>query len=59
LTEILGHSDIKMTMRYAHPTPENRRRAVNVLAAVFGGESVEEDMINKEQPTKGAFINLS
>jgi len=29
---------------YAHPTPENKRKAVEVLAAVFGGESVEEDI---------------
>jgi len=34
--EILGHSSIEMTMRYAHPTPENKRKAVNVLAAIFG-----------------------
>lgn len=35
VAEILGHSDIKMTMRYAHPTPENKRKAVNVLASMF------------------------
>lgn len=35
VSQILGHSDIKMTMRYAHPTPENKRRAVEVLAAVL------------------------
>ncbi|MEN6560537.1 MAG: hypothetical protein ABFD52_07170 [Acidobacteriota bacterium] len=33
--EILGHATIKMTMRYAHPTPENKRRAVEVLAELF------------------------
>lgn len=35
VSKILGHSDIKMTMKYAHPTPENKRKAVNVLAAAF------------------------
>ena len=29
---------------YAHPSPENKRKAVEVLAAVFGGESVEGDI---------------
>jgi len=31
-------------MSYAHPSLENKRRAVEVLAAVFGGGSVEEDI---------------
>jgi site-specific recombinase XerD len=29
--ELLGHSDIKMTMRYAHLTPCARRQAVELL----------------------------
>jgi len=33
--ELLGHSEISMTMRYSHPTPENKRRAVNLLAERF------------------------
>ena len=29
--ELLGHKDIKMTMRYAHLTQEHKRKAVNLL----------------------------
>jgi integrase len=31
VAELLGHSSIKMTVRYAHPTPESKRNAVEVL----------------------------
>ena len=43
VAEILGHADIKMTMRYAHPTPENKRRAVYVLANAFVAKYQEKD----------------
>ncbi|MEJ2745731.1 MAG: tyrosine-type recombinase/integrase, partial [bacterium] len=29
--ELLGHSTITTTMRYAHPTPESKRSAVAML----------------------------
>jgi len=41
--DILGHSNIQMTVKYAHPTPENRRRAVNVLVSIFKPEKKEKD----------------
>ncbi len=29
--EILGHSDVKTTMRYAHPVPERKLKAIEIL----------------------------
>lgn len=49
--EILGHFDITMTVRYCHPTPENKRRAVDVLASIF--KEKREDMdINRSYDQK-------
>jgi hypothetical protein len=44
---------------YAHPSPANKRKAVEVLAAVFEARRQKEDMIGKEAPLKRAYINLS
>jgi len=34
IQELMGHRDIKMTMRYCHPTPEHKRKAVEMLDQV-------------------------
>jgi len=31
--DILGHASIKMTVKYAHSTPESKKRAVDILAS--------------------------
>jgi len=36
--DILGHTSIRMTVKYAHSTPESRVRAVNVLSDMIGGK---------------------
>ena len=46
--EILGHATIQMTMRYAHPTPENKRHAVDVLAKLFMTDGERPGHLNKE-----------
>ena len=34
IQELMGHKDIKMTMRYSHPTPEHKKKAVKMLDGV-------------------------
>lgn len=37
LSEILGHSDVKITLnRYVHPTLETKRQHMNSLSAIYG-----------------------
>jgi len=33
--ELLGHKDIKMTLRYSHLAPEHKQKAVSVLDNIF------------------------
>jgi len=51
VSKILGHSSIQMTMRYAHPTPENMRRAVEKL-----GEFYEQTRQKVDTPTEEVII---
>lgn len=45
VSKILGHSSIQMTMRYAHPTPENMKRAVEKLGERFEKSRHKLDMV--------------
>lgn len=58
IKEILGHADIKMTMRYAHTTPEVKMKAVNVLADAIGLEKSEKMVINWSQKEVGKDVKL-
>jgi len=42
--ELLGHKDIKMTLRYAHLAPGHKRKAVQVLDRIMGKN--EDDLYN-------------
>ena len=41
--ELLGHADIKMTMRYAHLGPGHLRQAAEVLDRLDGEYGTEHD----------------
>jgi integrase len=43
IMELMGHKDIKMTMRYAHLIPDQKRTAVHSLDSSFRGSRPETD----------------
>lgn len=57
--EILGHANIKTTMRYAHPTPENKVKAVNALAGMLDEKSWHTQGTKEKSQVESALISAN
>ncbi len=49
--EPMGHKDIKMTMRYSHPTPEHKKQAVERLNSVAMDTYLDPSTPNEDNHT--------
>ena len=45
--ELLGHKDIKMTLRYAHLAPSHKVKAVNILDGILGNSPTLQKLDNQ------------
>lgn len=51
--ELLGHKDIKMTLRYAHLAPAHKLKAVEILDKTLTGQPTIQKLYN--QAVGGGF----
>lgn len=54
LAGILGHSKLNMVLRYAHPTPEHKRRAITRLEQYITEARLQS---HDATPTQSAWLN--
>lgn len=58
--EILGHSTIEMTIRYSHPTPGSKLKAVNALGIFrtkdVQGEGYLQTLTTREASESAHFL---
>jgi len=44
--ELLGHKELKMTLRYSHLAPAHKKNAVQVMSQILGKKSTIQKLYN-------------
>jgi hypothetical protein len=59
LQEILGHSDIKTTMRYAHLSKAHKAKAINLLCGLTSSKTADGKNSKSQIVTNSVFSGVS
>ena len=54
--ELLGHKSIKMTLRYAHLSPNHKKQAINLIDRAFGDGQVNQKLTQGKTETVGELV---
>jgi hypothetical protein len=55
--ELLGHKSIKMTLRYAHLSPNHKKQAINLIDQAYGGVEVIQKLTQGTEDVVTTFVN--
>ena len=57
--ELLGHKSIKMTLRYAHLSPNHRKRAIDLIGEAYALPEVTQKLTHEQTEAAVNFVTLT
>jgi integrase len=54
--ELLGHKSIKMTLRYAHLSPNHKKQAIKLIDQAFGDGQLTQKLTQEKSEIVGELV---